>query len=76
MGKLTGTALRALKPGGDASCQVADGDGVLIEVKPAGKRTWRCRYRPNGKSEELVIGQYPESTFKDARDGLLCARSG
>lgn len=74
MGKLTDTALKALKPRESGPYQVADGDGLVIEVKPSGKRTWMYRYRLNGKQEKLVIGQYPEITLKDARDKLLEAR--
>lgn len=74
MGKLADTALKALKPRENAPYQLADGDGLVIEVKPTGKRTWMYRYRLNGKAEKLVIGQYPEITLKDARDRLLEAR--
>ena len=74
MGKLTDTALKALKPRENVPYQAADGDGLVIEVKPSGKRTWMYRYRLNGKAEKLVIGQYPEITLKDARDKLLEAR--
>jgi integrase len=74
MGKLTDTALKALKARENVPYQVADGDGLVIEVKPSRKRTWMYRYRLNGKAEKLVIGQYPEITLKDARDRLLEAR--
>jgi len=74
MGKLSDTALKALKARENTTYQVADGDGLLIEVKPSGKRTWMYRYRLNGKQEKLVIGQYPEITLKDARDKLMAAR--
>lgn len=73
MGKLTDTALRALK-GKDATYQNADGEGLVIEVKPSGRRTWMYRYRLNGKPEKLVIGQYPEVSLLEARDKLREAR--
>lgn len=67
MGRLTDTALKALKPK-SATYQTADGEGLLIEVKPSGRRTWMYRYRLGGKAEKLVLGSYPSVSLKAARD--------
>lgn len=67
MGRLTDTALKALKAK-DAAYQTADGEGLVIEVKPSGRKTWMYRYRLAGKAEKLVIGVYPAVSLKEARD--------
>ena len=67
MGRLTDTALKALKPRA-AAYQLADGEGLIVEVKPSGRRSWMYRYRFGGKAEKLVLGPYPEVTLKEARD--------
>lgn len=67
MGRLTDTALKALKPRA-APYQTADGEGLIVEVKPSGRRTWMFRYRLGGRAEKLVLGTYPEVTLKEARD--------
>ena len=45
----------------------ADGNGLLLDVTPAGVKSWVFRYRLNGKREKLVIGRYPDVTLKAAR---------
>jgi integrase len=74
MGKLTDTGLKALKGREDSTYQKADGEGLVIEVKPSGRRTWMYRYRLGVKAEKLVIGQYPEISLLEARDKLREAR--
>jgi integrase len=73
LGRLTDTALKALKPK-TATYQSADGDGLVVEVKPSSRKTWMYRYRLNGKAEKLVLGTYPEITLKEARDLCFEAR--
>ena len=67
MGRLTDTAIKALKPKA-SSYQTADGEGLVIEVKTSGRKTWMYRYRLAGKAEKLVLGSYPEISLKEARD--------
>jgi integrase len=66
MGRLTDTAVKALRPK-VSTYQTADGEGLLVEVKPSGRRTWMFRYRLEGRAEKLVLGTYPEVTLKEAR---------
>jgi integrase len=73
MGRLTDTALKALKPK-DATFQMADGEGLVIEVKATGRKTWMYRYRLSGKAEKVVLGSYPEVSLKEARDRHFEAR--
>lgn len=74
MGKLTDKALRAIKPQ-DRIYNIADGDGLSLEVWPNGGRYWRFRYRFAGKAKRLSLGVYPEVSLKEARDSLTVARA-
>ena len=42
-------------------------NGLFIEVKESGVKSWHYRYTFNGKQERLVIGRYPDLSLKDAR---------
>lgn len=42
-------------------------NGLFIEVKESGVKSWHYRYSLNGKQERLVIGRYPDLSLKDAR---------
>lgn len=63
---LTDTKLRALKPQ-DASYRVADGNGLCIEIRPAGPKVWRYRYRIANKPSMVTIGEYPAVSLQQAR---------
>lgn len=45
-----------------------DSGGLMLEVQPGGKKTWRYRYGINGKREKLTIGPYPTISLEEARD--------
>jgi hypothetical protein len=53
---LSDTKLRNLKTK-DRPYQLADGRGLFIEVNPGGKKTWRLRYRLNGRQEKVTLGE-------------------
>ena len=63
---LTDTKLRSLKRK-DAVFRVADTNGLCIEVRPAGSKIWRYRYRYAGKANMLTIGEYPAVSLAEAR---------
>lgn len=67
MADLTDTKLRTLRPRA-SRYEVADRDGLLIEVHPSGRMTWRYRYRLDGRREKVSIGSYPATGLKAARD--------
>ncbi|HEL3813952.1 TPA: DUF4102 domain-containing protein [Stenotrophomonas maltophilia] len=48
--------------------EVGDRDGLLIEVHPSGRMTWRYRYRLAGSREKVTLGTYPATGLKAARD--------
>ncbi len=47
--------------------RLADGDGVYLEVSPAGGKLWRIRYRFGGKEKMLALGKYPRVRGPEAR---------
>ena len=51
--KLSDRALKALKPKG-RPYKAADGDGLYIEVTPAGGKLWRLAFKFEGKDAVLV----------------------
>jgi len=44
-----------------------DGNGLYLEVKPNGKKTWRVKYRFNNKEKTYTIGEYPIIPLTQAR---------
>jgi integrase len=73
MGALTDIKLRNLKPRA-RPYQVADGEGLVIEVRPNGQKAWLYRYRLYSRQEKLSIGSYPDTTLAEARDAHKAAR--
>ena len=47
--------------------RLADGEGLHLEVSPAGGKLWRFRYRYGGKEKMLALGKYPEVRGPEAR---------
>jgi integrase len=73
MGALTDVKLRSLKPRTTAY-QVADGDGLVVEVRSSGQKAWLYRYRLFGRAEKLSLGSYPAVSLAEARDKHFEAR--
>lgn len=63
---LTETAIRALKPAGQAF-KVSDGGGLHVLVTPAGSKIWRLAYRTGGRQRCMTLGSYPRLTLARAR---------
>jgi len=70
---LTDTAIRKAKPG-EKAIRLFDGDGLYLEVSPAGGKWWRLKYRFAGKEKRLSLGVYPDVTLKVARGRRYEAR--
>ncbi len=64
--KLTDTAIRNAKPSPKA-VRLFDGQGLYLEVTPAGGKLWRLKYSVAGKEKRLAMGAYPAVSLKDAR---------
>ncbi len=63
---LTDSQAKALKPK-EKAYFVADGKGLVLDVRPTGLKVWRYRYRFNDKSAIMTIGEYPIIGLADAR---------
>lgn len=63
---LSDTKLRTLTPR-SRPWQLADHDGLVIEVLPSGRRIWRFRYRFDNKSQKITLGEYPAFSLSEAR---------
>lgn len=70
---LTDAAIRTAKPQ-DKPYKLADGEGMYLEVAPAGGKWWRLKYRIDGKEKRLSLGTYPDTGLKEAREKRADAR--
>jgi integrase len=63
---LTDAKAKALKPK-DKAYSIADGNGLVLDVRPTGLKVWRYRYRFNDKPAIMTFGEYPIVGLADAR---------
>lgn len=59
--------VRNAKPRGTAY-KIADSQSLYLFVRPSGFRSWRYNYRFAGKARTLVLGDYPATSLKLARE--------
>ena len=71
--KLTGTKVAEAKPA-DRERKLSDGGGLYLLVKQNGTKSWRYKYRFNGRELTLAIGLFPEISLKQARQRHQAAR--
>jgi len=64
---LTDSAVRHARPS-SKPYTLNDTDGLALFVKPHGKKTWHFRFSWNGKQQRILLGRYPETRLKEARD--------
>src|SRR5438309_9867918 len=64
MGKLNPLQVRNLKEAG----RYSDGDGLLLEVRPGGSKSWLVRLQSNGKRRDYGLGSFKDVTLTEARD--------
>jgi hypothetical protein len=70
---LTDTALRAVKPT-DKQQKLFDGGGLFLLVAPSGTKSWRLKYRFQGKEKLITLGLYPLISLKEARERAAAAK--
>jgi integrase len=70
---LSHTSVSNAKPK-DKVYKLSDGGGLYLQVKTSGYRCWKYDYRVNGSRGTYTIGQYPDISLKDAREGHREAR--
>lgn len=51
----------------DKRYRLQDADGLMLEVRPNGKKSWVLRYMENGKRKDKTIGAYPALSLREAR---------
>lgn len=64
MGKLNPLQVRNLKEPG----RYSDGDGLLLEVRPGGAKSWIARLQANGKRRDYGLGSAKDVSLGEARD--------
>ncbi len=65
---LTDVACRkAVCPADRDWLRLSDSGGLYLEVSAAGGKSWRWKYRVDGKEKRLTIGRYPAVGLQDAR---------
>jgi len=67
MEKLSDSKIKSLKPK-EKPYKVNDGEGLIIEVKPTGRKIFRIRYRFEGKEKTYTIGNYSVYSLREARE--------
>jgi integrase len=70
---LTDAAIRKIKPAAKDQ-KVAESGGLYLFVTKAGHRSWRLKYRFEGKERVLVLGSYPELGLTAAREARDSAK--
>ncbi|MBY0344456.1 MAG: integrase arm-type DNA-binding domain-containing protein [Sphingomonadales bacterium] len=70
---LTDKAVRAATPK-DKAYKVSDSGGLFLHVSPKNHKSWRFKYRLEGKEQLLTLGTYPEVSLAEAREKRNDAR--
>ena len=70
---LTDIAIRKLKPA-EKPAKFSDERGLYLFVQPSGSKLWRLKYRFEGKEKVMPLGQYPDVSLAQAREGRESAR--
>lgn len=55
--------------------KVSDFEGLFVLVKVSGSKSWRFKYRIDGKEKLLVIGDYPAISLAQARKARDAAKA-
>ena len=64
MGKLNPLQVRNLKEPG----RYSDGDGLILEVRPGGSKSWLARLQSNGRRRDYGLGSLKDVSLTEARD--------
>ncbi len=63
---LTERQVKSVKPGEKVSI-FSDGNGLILEVHPTGRKTWIARLWNQGKEKRVTLGQLPDMSLRLAR---------
>ncbi|MEE4208328.1 MAG: integrase arm-type DNA-binding domain-containing protein [Parvularcula sp.] len=64
---LTDKAVRAAAPK-DQAYKISDSNGLFLHVSPRNHKSWRFKFRYDGKEQLLTLGTYPEVSLAEARE--------
>ena len=64
MGKLNPIQVKSLTAPG----RYMDGDGLMLEVKPSGSKSWVVRLQAGGKRRDYGLGSFKDVGLSEARD--------
>lgn len=64
MSKLNPVQVRSLTKAG----RYMDGDGLMLEVRPGGSRTWLVRLQANGRRRDYGLGSLKDVSLAEARE--------
>jgi integrase len=64
---LTDVTIRRAEPG-EKPYKLADSGGLYLFVSPTGAKSFRWKYRVDGREKVLTFGLYPEVKLAEARD--------
>lgn len=70
---LTDLAVKSAKPQ-EKPYKLTDGNGMFLLVTPTGAKSWRLKYRFDGKEKLLTLGIYPDVSLGKAREKREAAR--
>lgn len=70
---LTDTAIRGVKPASKPQ-KLFDGNGLFLFIAPSGAKSWRVKYRFQGREKLLTLGTYPQLSLKEAREACAAAK--
>ena len=63
---LTDLKCKGAKPK-EKTYTLSDGNGLILEIRPSGKKYWICRIWQKGKEHRRSLGNYPDLSPKQAR---------
>ena len=70
---LTAIQIKNVKPT-DRHQKLFDGNGLYLNVSPTGAKSFRLKYRVDGREKVYTIGLYPDISLLDAREQAMAAR--
>lgn len=73
MGKLTTTAIKAIRPTIGLK-RYPDGDGLYLIVKESGAKSWMLRVQAAGRRRDIGLGTFPAIGLADAREKAMKSR--
>jgi integrase len=65
--------IKSLKPR-EKEFILSEGHGFVIRVLPTGAKIWMYKYKRDGKTYKITLGNYPETSLAEARDKFAEAR--